>query len=103
MIDFESWRPIYRQNFGTLQPYKDLSVEVEKQSHPFWPRALIEKEAARKFEFYGQMFVEETLIRAKQLRPNGSWGYYAYPYCFNMSPKNRRTACPNEVMKENDR
>lgn len=103
IIDFESWRPIYRQNFGTLAPYRDLSIQVEKKSHPFWPNFLLEKEASRKFEFYGQQFMEETLYLAKQIRPNATWGYYGYPLCFNMSPNNMRTQCPNEVQRENER
>lgn len=103
IIDFESWRPIYRQNFGTLEPYKDLSMEVEKQLHPFWSNNQLLKEATRRFELAGRTFMEETLIAAQQLRPNATWGYYAYPYCFNMSPKNMRQECPNEVLKENDR
>lgn len=102
VIDFESWRPVFRQNFGTLTPYKELSYEIEKQLHPFWPNIFIEKEAQRRFELYGKIFMEETLIYAKQLRPNATWGYYAYPYCFNMSPNNMNTQCPNEVKKEND-
>lgn len=36
IIDFESWRPIFRQNFGDLTPYKDLSFKIEKQHHPDW-------------------------------------------------------------------
>ncbi|XP_044261623.1 hyaluronidase-like [Tribolium madens] len=103
IIDFESWRPIYRQNFGSLSPYKDLSVEIERQSHPFWPKFLLEKEATRRFEFHARKFMEETLFVAKNLRKNATWGYYAYPYCFNMSPNNMKVECPNEVQKENDR
>lgn len=103
VIDFESWRPIYRQNFGSLEPYKDLSLEIEKQRHPFWSKNLLEKEALKRFESSGRTFVEETIKTAKEMRPNATWGYYAYPYCFNMAPKNMRKRCPPEVMKENDR
>mgnify|MGYP005984335385 FL=1 len=103
IIDFESWRPIFRQNFGTLAPYKDLSIEIEQQNHPFWPSFLIEKEARRRFEFHAEKFMEETLFLAKKLRENATWGYYAYPYCFNMAPNNMKMACPNDVQKENDR
>lgn len=103
VIDFESWRPIYRQNFGSLEPYKELSLEIEKQRHPFWSKSDIEKEAAKRFEAAAKVFMEETLALGKEMRPNATWGYYAYPYCFNMSPKNMRQACPPEVQKENDR
>lgn len=42
VIDFESWRPIFRQNFGALQPYKDVSFEIERSRHPLWPQAKVE-------------------------------------------------------------
>lgn len=104
VIDFESWRPIYRQNFGSLQPYKDLSMEIEQNRHPLWNKNRLEQEAIERFEIAGKEYMEETLILAQQLRPNASWGYYAYPYCFNMvPPKNLRKDCPVEVQKENDR
>lgn len=62
IIDFESWRfastkdpekrfkttkhfrPIFRQNFGALQSYKDVSYQIEKQRHPFWQRQRQEAE-----------------------------------------------------------
>jgi hyaluronoglucosaminidase len=36
IIDFESWRPIFRQNWAALAPYKDVSYQIEKTRHPFW-------------------------------------------------------------------
>lgn len=39
VIDFESWRPIFRQQFGTLTPYIDLSMNIEKRRHWWWPTA----------------------------------------------------------------
>ncbi len=44
VIDFESWRPIFRQNFGLLQPYKDISYQDERDNHPFWSKDRIERE-----------------------------------------------------------
>lgn len=44
VIDFESWRPIFRQNFGELKPYKEVSFNIERQRHPFWSKASIESE-----------------------------------------------------------
>lgn len=38
IIDFESWRPIFRQNFGVLTPYKNISFQIEKQRHPIWQK-----------------------------------------------------------------
>uniref|UniRef100_A0A182FPP6 Hyaluronidase n=1 Tax=Anopheles albimanus TaxID=7167 RepID=A0A182FPP6_ANOAL len=48
VIDFESWRPIYRQNFGSLQPYKDLSVKIEKDRHPYWSTNRLEREVSNR-------------------------------------------------------
>lgn len=47
--------------------------------------------------------MEQTLIWMKQLRPHASWGYYAYPYCYNMASSNMKTDCSDDVKKENDR
>ncbi|XP_017783797.1 PREDICTED: hyaluronidase A-like [Nicrophorus vespilloides] len=103
IIDFESWRPIYRQNWAALEPYKNLSVEIERQKHPSWNNAQLIKEATRRFETAGREYVEQTLLFAKSLRPNGTWGYYAYPYCFNMGTSNLVRDCSKEIQKENDR
>nr|XP_023016548.1 hyaluronidase-like [Leptinotarsa decemlineata] len=103
IIDFESWRPIFRQNFGVLSEYKNLSISIEKRRHPFWPSVWIEKEATNRFETFAKKFMEQTLSAARIIRPNATWGYYAYPYCFNMSPNNMQQKCPKEVIEENNR
>jgi hypothetical protein len=46
VIDFESWRPIFRQNWGTLLPYKDVSYQIEQERHPFWARQSREAEVS---------------------------------------------------------
>lgn len=46
IIDFESWRPIYRQNFGSLAPYKDLSLQIERERHPFWTESRRKQEVS---------------------------------------------------------
>ncbi|XP_062561105.1 hyaluronidase Tab y 2.0101-like [Armigeres subalbatus] len=107
IIDFESWRPIFRQNFGSLQPYKDLSMKIEKQRHPNLPPKWLEAEATRRFESTGREFMARTLLLAKQMRPRAAWGYYAFPYCFNMnggsSGNGQREDCSADVQRENDR
>lgn len=101
IIDFESWRPVYRQNFGTLKPYKDLSVQIEKDEHPRWNQNRIEEEACKKFEKSAKDFMEITIKSAKSLRPRAKWGYYGLPYCFNGRP-NSIEDCPREVQLENN-
>ncbi|XP_026331223.1 uncharacterized protein LOC113238609 isoform X2 [Hyposmocoma kahamanoa] len=101
VIDFESWRPILRQNFGNLAPYKNFSYDIERDNHPWWFEKTIKAEAKRRFETAGKQFMQQTLELAKQLRPNALWGYYAYPYCFNMG-RDMQERCSNVVQKEND-
>lgn len=102
VIDFESWRPIFRQNWASLEPYKTLSIKLERKRHPFWSEAAIKKEAKRRFEKYGRIFMEETLKMAKKLRSKGSWGYYGYPHCFNQTPGQPTAHCNRAVLLEND-
>lgn len=103
VIDFESWRPVFRQNWASLSPYRDLSTEIERARHPLWDKNRVHNEATRRFEKAGRLFVESTLRLAKNLRPKASWGYYAYPYCFNMSPGAPNGDCDPKVFAENDR
>lgn len=101
VIDFESWRPVYRQNFGTLQPYKDLSVRLVRQEHPLWPDRRIEVEASKRFEEFARMFMANSIQVARNMRPYAKWGYYGLPYCFNGRGDSIED-CPPEVRREND-
>lgn len=101
IIDFESWRPVYRQNFGALQPYKDLSIKLVKQQNPNWSKSVIEAEAKRLFSVYGKLFILETLELAKELRPKAKWGYYGLPFCFN-GRGNVIEDCEKNIQNEND-
>ena len=103
VIDFESWRPIFRQNWASLNRYRELSVEIERNKHPFWSNNAVKNEAVRTFEFHGRLFMEETLKLAKILRPFANWGYYAYPYCFNLTPNQPYSKCDPKIHEENDR
>lgn len=98
IIDFESWRPVFRQNFGTLQPYKDLSMKLIHEQHRLWPRKRIEQEASRLFEKYARIFMEKTINIAKELRPYAKWGYYGLPLCFNRGTEK----CAANVVEENN-
>ncbi|KAJ8708503.1 hypothetical protein PYW07_010628 [Mythimna separata] len=97
IIDFESWRPVLRQNFGTLTPYKDVSYEIEKKRHWWWKKQWIEEEAKRRFEGASREFMQATVSLAKKMRPRAVWGYYGFPYCFN-----KKEACADKVPHEND-
>lgn len=47
IIDFESWRPIFRQNYGVLAIYKDVSYQIERERHPFWFKQRLEAEVCK--------------------------------------------------------
>lgn len=102
VIDFESWRPVYRQNFGALQPYKDRSQQLERQSHPLWSDRRLEDEATRKFEEAARAFMSYSIQLARSMRPHARWGYYGLPYCYNGRGDNVEN-CPDNVLRENDR
>uniref|UniRef100_A0A182S7E7 Hyaluronidase n=1 Tax=Anopheles maculatus TaxID=74869 RepID=A0A182S7E7_9DIPT len=61
--------------------------------------------ATRRFEATGREFMEQTLLLARQQRPLAAWGYYAFPYCFNMNGgvNARSENCSPEVQRENNR
>ncbi|KAG8237240.1 hypothetical protein J437_LFUL017350, partial [Ladona fulva] len=99
VIDIEYWRPVWRQNWDSLDIYRQLSRETEKIKHPSWTDGQIEKEAKSNFEKYARIFMEETLKLARELRPGGKWGYYAFPHCFNYD---LMPSCNKTVMDEND-
>ncbi|XP_015114803.1 hyaluronidase [Diachasma alloeum] len=103
VIDFESWRPIFRQNWASLAPYRDLSITIERRRHIFLSEKSIEREAIRRFEEAGRIYMEETIKLAKSMRPRASWGYYAYPYCFNLTPQQMNWRCDEKIKKDNDR
>uniref|UniRef100_A0A182FPP5 Hyaluronidase n=1 Tax=Anopheles albimanus TaxID=7167 RepID=A0A182FPP5_ANOAL len=62
-------------------------------------------QATRRFEATGREFMERTLRLAKERRPRAAWGYYAFPYCFNMNggANSRTENCSPEVQRENNR
>ncbi|XP_063370624.1 hyaluronidase-2-like [Cydia amplana] len=103
IIDFESWRPVFRQNaWGVLTPYRNLSLQIERQRHPWWTKTMLESEAKRRFERAGREFMQATVALARLLRPQAKWGYYGFPYCFNMAGSKPVETCPTIVQQEND-
>ncbi|XP_071443471.1 hyaluronidase-like isoform X2 [Hetaerina americana] len=103
VIDFEFWRPVWRENWGSLLPYRELSRKLMQNKHPYWSKDQVEREARQKFEVSARKFMEDTLKLARRLRPNGRWGYYAFPYCFNFTPRNPGPECSPETKIDNDR
>lgn len=70
IIDFELWRPVYRQNFGKFQPYKDTSVKLVRDANPLFTKEECDAEANRLFTEFARTFMTTTIELGKQLRPN---------------------------------
>lgn len=70
IIDFELWRPVFRQNFGRLQPYKDLSASLVANATANLTQEEVRSMAGDIFTDAAKMFMLETINFAKLLRPN---------------------------------
>ncbi|CAH2251802.1 jg13782 [Pararge aegeria aegeria] len=103
VLDMEDWRPIFRQQWGNLAPISDFSLSIEKRKYWWWPASWQKMEATKRFEDAARVFMEKTLSTAKQMRPKAVWGYYGFPYCFNMEGKNIVEHCSKDIKAENDR
>jgi hyaluronoglucosaminidase len=104
IIDFECWRPTFRQNFGDLKIYREITLLQVNKKHPTWSREQIEAQAKILFENAAINFVNRTMLRAKKLRPNAKWGFYGFPHCFNRYRSlNQLERCPDVVEMENNK
>ncbi|EEB14203.1 Hyalurononglucosaminidase precursor, putative [Pediculus humanus corporis] len=102
IIDFETWRPVFRQNWRDQVVYKNLSKDLERQYHPQWSEKKIREKAKIHFEEASKEFMEKTLELAKILRPKAIWGYYGFPYCYNYRTTDE-PECPELARRENDK
>ena len=103
VVDWESWRPVWERNWDSKQVYWEGSKALVKAKHPDWTPAQVEAAAKVEFEEAGRKFMEETLKLGQKLRPNGLWGYYGFPNCYNYySDKNYTGECPPVELKRND-
>ncbi|XP_053112135.1 hyaluronidase-1-like [Hemicordylus capensis] len=106
VIDWENWRPQWDRNWGQKAIYKNKSLELVRKLHPQWPEETIKKVAKEEFENAGKSFMNSTLFLAQHMRPNGLWGYYLFPDCYNYYKENPHTytgKCPDVASSRNDR
>lgn len=75
-------------------------MQLQRDQHPFWPRARAEAAAKAAFEASGRRFMLDTLRLAQQLRPLAQWGYYGLPMCFNNAANAEQ--CASNIRLEND-
>lgn len=106
VIDWENWRPQWVRNWGSKDIYRNKSKEQIRKLHPNWPESKVEKEAKESFESAGQTFMNLTLTLAEGRRPDGLWGFYLFPDCYNYGykqhPQRYTGECPNVEHVRND-
>ncbi|XP_032094975.1 hyaluronidase-4-like [Thamnophis elegans] len=83
VIDWENWRPQWIRNWDKKNIYRDMSLLLVKQRNHHLSDYEAELEAKWEFETAAQNFMTDTLRLAQSLRPNGWWGYYLFPDCYN--------------------
>uniref|UniRef100_A0A674IY09 Hyaluronidase n=1 Tax=Terrapene triunguis TaxID=2587831 RepID=A0A674IY09_9SAUR len=104
VIDWESWRPVWARNWDAMELYKEKSQELVQERHPDWPPDRVAEEAQEEFEQSARAFMEQTLVLAKSLRPEGFWGFYGFPSCYNYDFKaaNYTGECPAIEQRRNE-
>uniref|UniRef100_A0A3P9D747 Hyaluronidase n=1 Tax=Maylandia zebra TaxID=106582 RepID=A0A3P9D747_9CICH len=83
VIDWESWRPLWDQNWGSKRIYQKLSISRTLQMLPFLSLEQILKLAKKQFQRAGRHFMEKTISLGTGERPNRRWGFYLFPDCYN--------------------
>ncbi|XP_054694196.1 hyaluronidase-1 [Grus americana] len=83
VIDWEKWRPLWIRNWASMDIYRQKSEELVQQQHPQWPPKLVEETAKKEFERSAHAFMGQTLQLGETLRPDGYWGFYGFPNCYN--------------------
>uniref|UniRef100_A0A7M4FXR3 Hyaluronidase n=1 Tax=Crocodylus porosus TaxID=8502 RepID=A0A7M4FXR3_CROPO len=106
VIDWENWRPQWDRNWGNKTIYRNKSLELVRRHHPQWSEDKLRKVAKEEFENAGKSFMNNTILLAEHMRPNGLWGYYLYPDCYNYDYKEHPQAytgkCPDIESARND-
>nr|XP_056702468.1 hyaluronidase-1-like [Euleptes europaea] len=106
VIDWENWRPQWDRNWGNKTIYRNKTLELVRQRHPRWSEDKIIRVARNEFERAGENFMRRTLLLAEHIRPNGLWGYYLYPDCYNYKykedPATYTGECPAIEKSRND-
>ncbi|NXK57134.1 HYAL1 protein, partial [Chauna torquata] len=83
VIDWESWRPLWARDWGSMDIYREKSEELVRQQHGLWPSSLVRMVAQQQYEKSARDFMEQTLRLGEILRPDGYWGFYGFPDCYN--------------------
>ncbi|KAM6325256.1 hyaluronidase-3 [Podargus strigoides] len=105
VVDWEEWRPLWAQNWGSKRIYRLASEQWVQDQHGLLPVRRWLRLAQRGFERAAQALMEETLLLGRTLRPGGLWGFYRFPDCLNSNwakEANYTGQCrPAEVQRNN--
>ncbi|XP_072203319.1 hyaluronidase-3 isoform X1 [Excalfactoria chinensis] len=100
VLDWEEWRPLWARNWGHKRIYQLASQRWARQ------RGGGRREARRAFERAARALMEQTLLLSRSLRPEGLWGFYRFPDCFNgdwAKVLNYTGRCRPAEVRRNDR
>ncbi|XP_034550807.1 hyaluronidase-3 isoform X2 [Notolabrus celidotus] len=107
VIDWEEWQPLWERNFGTKMEYRRLSKLLVKQGRPDLSERAVTSLARFNFEESARRFMEETLRVSVRDHPEGLWGFYGFPACFNKQKRktdqNYTGRCHKGTKQQNDR
>lgn len=104
VIDWESWRPLWDQNWGSKRIYQKLSLAYALEKAPFLSSQQIYELAKNQFQHASRRFMERTINLGTGERPNHRWGFYLFPDCFNYDwNKPEYTGkCSAKIQKQNN-
>ncbi|KAM9807673.1 uncharacterized protein hyal4 [Neosynchiropus ocellatus] len=104
VIDWESWRPLWDQNWGTKRIYQRLSLSHALKIAPFLSLNEVGKLARKQFEDAGRRFMERTISLGIGERPSRRWGFYLFPDCYNYgwTESNYTGQCSSKTQKQNN-
>uniref|UniRef100_A0A7I4Y8G3 Hyaluronidase n=1 Tax=Haemonchus contortus TaxID=6289 RepID=A0A7I4Y8G3_HAECO len=103
VVDFEEWRPLFRQNGGRKKVYQDAAKMLVEQAHPSYTPQEVLKAATEEYEESAKEFILETLKKARDLRPYALWGMYGFPYCnYDAGEKDDDYECSKTYQQWND-
>lgn len=104
VIDWESWRPLWEQNWGSKRIYQKLSIAHALQVAPFLSSGKISHLAKDQFQHAGRGFMEKTISLGIGERPSRRWGFYLFPDCYNYDWERRgyTGTCSAKTKKQNN-
>lgn len=83
VLDWEAWQPIWMWNFGARIAYRKFSKKLVRWKHPDMSEEEVKSKAKAEFELASRAFMEKTLRLGVHLCPEGLWGFYGFPGCYN--------------------